>query len=208
MKNVACLLLSPLLLSIAGGQDVLPAPAAETAALPAASPRVSVLSYGAIGTEPGAMAPAVFEREMYYLREVGMKVISPAEYLEWSTGKKPLSQNAVLLAFSDVGDGFLTHAVPVLQRCGFAYMVMTEEAGGAAGCTAVTDDASFARAVNFGPVAGEKNVMEDLQACAPAQEAVPQGVALPEFSDDDVAEEVSDEEAAAILPVPDEVPTL
>lgn len=188
-------------------------PAQEAATLPpvAASPVAAqprVLSYSSVGNAPGAVSPADFEREMLYLKESGAAVLSPLEYETWrrkqaSKGTAQPSMRPVLLAFADVQhEDFRTYALPVLQRCGFPYMVMTDAAAGARGESyRVTDDASFAHAVNFGEPAADAAVLEDVKACTPAVEVVPQNVALPEFSDDDVAEEVEDEELEQVQTV-------
>ena len=183
MKRFFCLLLSPLAVSLSwalGTQSTAPAPVATA---PSLQPRVSVLSYGSIGQGEGALTPDAFEREMLYLKEAGFKVLTPAEYLEWRRGRKSLQENAVLLTFREQDASFAVHALPVLQRCGFSYMLMTAEAAATdAACSMVVDDVSFARAVNFGPAVAENAVLADVEACAPAKEAVPEGVTLPEFS--------------------------
>ncbi len=200
MKFIICLLLSPLAVSLSWAQTAQPVVNAPVASAP--QPRVSVLSYGAIGQGEDALTPDAFEREMLYLKEAGYKVLTPTEYLEWRRGHKSLLENAVLLTFREQDATFAAHALPVLQRCGFSYMLMTAEAAATdAACSMVVDDVSFARAVNFGPAVAEKAVLADLEACTPAKEAVPEGVTLPEFSNDDVAEDVPAEEADQVAPL-------
>lgn len=180
---------------------------------------VTVLSYKTIGTGENAVSPADFEREMLYLRESATPVISPTDYLAWRQGRKQLSAHAVLLTFEKTDADFAQYALPVLKRCAFPYMVMS---GGAAlpgtSCSQVTGDASFAHAVNFDSSSPDDEVLENVKACTPAVQVVPQNVVLPDFSDDDVAEEVSEEEADLVAdpagtaplpstkPLPPEVP--
>lgn len=198
MKFVAGLWLGCLAVSLcaAQGAPVEALPVVETAA---EAPRV--LTYAGVGTAPGEVSPADFEREMLYLKESGATVLKPADYLNWRNGQgsKKLPQHSVLLTFTDAQhEGFRSYALPILKRCGFSYMLVTEEAVLAGGeSSRVTDDASFAHAVNFGEPAQEAAVLADVRACTPAVEIVPQNVVLPEFSDDEVAEEVSEEVAAS-----------
>lgn len=56
----------------------------------------------------------------------------------------------------------------------------------------VTDDASFAQAVNFGSPSQAAAILEDVKSCTPAVNSVPQNVVLPEFSDDDVADDTGE----------------
>lgn len=158
-----------------------------------AKPRV--LTYAGVGTEPGQVSPADFEREMLYLKESGATVLNPAEYLNPAGGEvKELPLHALLLTFTDVQqEGFRLHALPILKRCGFPYMVVTEEATMADGEGArVTDDASFARAVNFGSPSQAAAILADVKACTPAVNSLPQNVVLPEFTDDDVADDTGE----------------
>lgn len=177
--------------------------AAASASAPS-QPRVAILSYGRVGIGQGAVAPADFEREMLYLKESGTTVLSPEDYQAWRSGSKNLSGNCVLLSFSELAEDFQTYALPVLKRCGFSYMVMSEGVAALPGevHSRVTDDASFAHAVNFGSSLADTAVLEDVKACSPAVEVVPQNVVLPEFSDDDVADDVSEEEMQALVADP------
>ncbi len=180
---------------------------------------VTVLSYKTIGTGENAVSPADFEREMLYLRESATPVISPTDYLAWRQGRKQLSGHAVLLTFEKTDADFAQYALPVLKRCAFPYMVMSGDAAlPGTSCSQVTGDASFAHAVNFDSTSPDDEVLENVKACTPAVQLVPQNVVLPDFSDDDVAEEVSEEEAdlvadpagtaplPATKPLPPEVP--
>ena len=157
---------------------------------------VTVLSYKSIGTGKSAVSPADFEREMLYLKESSTPVISPTDYQAWRQGRKSFSGQAVLLTFETTDADFAQYALPVLKRCAFPYMV----ASGAVvlpGTTSsqVTGDVSFAHAVNFDSALGDDDVLENVKACTPAVQVVPQNVVLPDFSDDDVAEDVSEEDA-------------
>lgn len=180
---------------------------------------VTVLSYKTIGTGENAVSPADFEREMLYLRESSTPVISPTDYLAWRQGRKQLSAHAVLLTFEKTDADFAQYALPVLKRCAFPYMVMSGDAAlPGTSCSQVTGDASFAHAVNFDSSSPDDEVLENVKACTPAVQLVPQNVVLPDFSDDDVAEDVSEEEADLVAdpagtaplpstkPLPPEVP--
>lgn len=168
---------------------------------------VIVLSYKTIGTGENAVSPADFEREMLYLRESATPVISPTDYLAWRQGRKQLSAHAVLLTFEKTDADFAQYALPVLKRCAFPYMVMSGDAAlPGTSCSQVTGDASFAHAVNFDSSSPDDEVLENVKACTPAVQLVPQNVVLPDFSDDDEAEEVSEEEADLVADPADTAP--
>ncbi len=189
MKFFAPLLLSSLSVCLYA------APSAPPAALTPQKVEVKVLSYKTIGDNAGDVAPADFEREMLYLKESGTVVVSPADYMAWREGRKKLSVPGVLIAFDRADEGFARYALPVLKRCGFSYMVATgvESLPGTT-CSRVSDDATFAHAVNFDTASTDEEVLDNVKACTPAVQLVPENVVIPEFSDDDVAEEVSEDD--------------
>lgn len=193
MKFFAPLLLSSLTVCLYSAQ------AAPVVAPVSQKIEVKVLSYKTIGDKAGDVSPADFEREMLYLKESGTVVVSPADYMAWREGRKKLTAPGVLIAFARADEGFTRHALPVLSRCGFSYMVATGvDALPGTSCSQVSDDASFAHAVNFGATATDEEVLENVKACTPAVQIVPENVVIPEFSDDEVAEDVSEDELALI----------
>ncbi|MBR2126059.1 MAG: hypothetical protein IJ943_04930, partial [Akkermansia sp.] len=193
MKFFAPLLLSSLTVCLYSAQ------AAPVVAPVSQKIEVKVLSYKTIGDKAGDVSPADFEREMLYLKESGTVIVSPEDYMAWREGRKKLTAPGVLIAFARADEGFTRHALPVLSRCGFAYMVATGvDALPGTSCSQVSDDASFAHAVNFGATATDEEVLENVKACTPAVQIVPENVVLPEFSDDEVAEEVSEDELALV----------
>lgn len=193
MKFFAPLLLSSLTVCLYSAQ------AAPVVAPVSQKIEVKVLSYKTIGDKAGDVSPADFEREMLYLKESGTVIVSPADYMAWREGRKKLTAPGVLIAFARADEGFTRHALPVLSRCGFSYMVATGvDALPGTSCSQVSDDASFAHAVNFGAAATDEEVLENVKACTPAVQIVPENVVIPEFSDDEVAEDVSEDELALI----------
>lgn len=193
MKFFAPLLLSSLTVCLYSAQ------AAPVVAPVSQKIEVKVLSYKTIGDKAGDVSPADFEREMLYLKESGTVIVSPADYMAWREGRKKLTAPGVLIAFARADEGFTRHALPVLSRCGFSYMVATGvDALPGTSCSQVSDDASFAHAVNFGATATDEEVLENVKACTPAVQIVPENVVIPEFSDDEVAEDVSEDELALI----------
>ncbi|MDO5472904.1 MAG: polysaccharide deacetylase family protein, partial [Akkermansia sp.] len=88
--------------------------------------RVAVLGYGKIGEGKVALSPAAFEQQMMYLRESGMSVISPSDFIAWRAGTRMLPAQCVLLTFDKADDGFAQHALPVLQRCEFPFLVFAD----------------------------------------------------------------------------------
>ncbi len=116
-----------------GGTVPAPAPRITTDRLP-------ILMYHAVadrGPEPLArwrVAPAMFEAQLRYLREVGFE---PASFEEWRTARErrtPLPGRRVIITFDDIYADFEQAALPILQRYGFpaTLFVPSDKLGGRA----------------------------------------------------------------------------
>lgn len=84
---------------------------------------VPVLCYHNLGPQQkGRMMMAVsrFEEQMRYLRAQGYRVISLAEFLEYTSGSRQLPRRSVVLTFDDGYKSFREYAYPLLKELGFS----------------------------------------------------------------------------------------
>ncbi len=65
------------------------------------------------------MRPEVFERQMHYLEEQGIPVVSFGAFLDALDGKRTLPPRAVVITFDDGRVNQYERAFPVLKRLGF-----------------------------------------------------------------------------------------
>lgn len=84
-----------------------------------------IVAYHSIddGGSPISMAPAVFERQLEYLRDRGYRCVSLSDAFQWMTSGKPLPDRSVILTFDDGFKSNYTTAFPLLKRYGFSATV-------------------------------------------------------------------------------------
>lgn len=103
---------------------VAPSPAAQQM-----QSSVAVLGYGKISEKGGAHALAAdaFARQMAFLAEQGVQVISLDAFLAWRKGKAPLpAQHCVLITLDEADAPTCLSAAPVLKKMGFPYVVFAD----------------------------------------------------------------------------------
>lgn len=95
-------------------------PARNAGALP-------ILMYHGISNDPERTSayykvntsPAVFERQMAFLKEGGYQTIALSEAVRLLNRREPVGRNRVVISFDDGYRNFYTHAFPILQKYGF-----------------------------------------------------------------------------------------
>ncbi len=83
---------------------------------------VPILTYHNLGEQAKGrlvLAAASFREQMRYLKTNGYRVVSLAEFIEFSRLNRQLPQRAVVLTFDDGYRAFKDHAYPVLKELGF-----------------------------------------------------------------------------------------
>jgi peptidoglycan/xylan/chitin deacetylase (PgdA/CDA1 family) len=83
---------------------------------------VPVLTYHNLGEQAKGrlvLAAATFREQMRYLKTNGYRVVSLAEFVEFTRLDRQLPQRAVVLTFDDGYRAFKEHAYPVLKELGF-----------------------------------------------------------------------------------------
>ena len=83
---------------------------------------VPILTYHNLGEQPKGrlvLAAASFREQMRYLKTNGYRVVSLAEFVEFTRLNRQLPQRAVVLTFDDGYRAFKDHAYPVLKELGF-----------------------------------------------------------------------------------------
>lgn len=81
--------------------------------------RVVVLSFHDVQPQPAtawSMTPAKFEKTLTFLRQIGFRFISPAEFADFMQNKASLPANALMVTFDDGLEDVYRYAFPVLQR--------------------------------------------------------------------------------------------
>lgn len=90
---------------------------------------VAVLGYGKISEKGGshAMAADTFARQMTFLAEQGVQVISLETFLAWRKGKAPLpAPNCVLITLDEADAPTCLAAAPILKKLGYPYVVFAD----------------------------------------------------------------------------------
>lgn len=87
---------------------------------------VTVLGYGVIGEEKGALPTAEFWRQMHNLRALGYSPVSLADFLDWKAGRRSLPPRSVLLTFDEVPDDWDSEVWPILQRFGYPFLLFVD----------------------------------------------------------------------------------
>src|SRR6267142_3037785 len=83
---------------------------------------VPILTYHNLGEQAKGrlvLAAASFREQMRYLKTNGYRVVSLAEFIEFTRLNRQLPQRAVVLTFDDGYHAFKDHAYPVLRELGF-----------------------------------------------------------------------------------------
>lgn len=83
---------------------------------------VPILTYHNLGEQAKGrlvLAAASFREQMRYLKTNGYRVVSLADFVEFSRLNRQLPQRAVVLTFDDGYHAFKDHAYPVLKELGF-----------------------------------------------------------------------------------------
>lgn len=83
---------------------------------------VPILTYHNLGEQAKGrlvLAAASFREQMRYLKTNGYRVVSLAEFIEFTRLNRQLPQRAVVLTFDDGYHAFKDHAYPVLKELGF-----------------------------------------------------------------------------------------
>ncbi|HYB44823.1 MAG TPA: polysaccharide deacetylase family protein [Candidatus Methylomirabilis sp.] len=83
---------------------------------------VPILCYHNLGVESKGrllLAVSKFEEQMRYLKANGYRVISLADFVEFSHLNRQLPQKSVVLTFDDGYKSFKTYAYPILKELGF-----------------------------------------------------------------------------------------
>ena len=83
---------------------------------------VPILTYHNLGEQAKGrlvLAAASFREQMRYLKTNGYRVVSLAEFIEFTRLNRQLPQRAVVLTFDDGYRAFKDHAYPVLKELGF-----------------------------------------------------------------------------------------
>lgn len=86
--------------------------------------QVAVLGYGELGDQ--GLSPDDFRRQMLYLKESGLPILSLADFLAWKAGKHPLDGLAVLITLDAATERTWGIAYPVLKELGFPYIVFID----------------------------------------------------------------------------------
>jgi peptidoglycan/xylan/chitin deacetylase (PgdA/CDA1 family) len=87
------------------------------------------------------LAAASFREQMHYLKTNGYRVVSLADFMEFSRLNRQLPQKAVVLTFDDGYRAFKDHAYPVLKEMGFTatLFIYTDWVGAGRGSLSWTD---------------------------------------------------------------------
>lgn len=92
-------------------------------------PSVAVLGYGKISEKGGshALSAEAFARQMAFLAELGVQVISAETFLAWRSGKGTLpALHCVLITLDEADAPTCLAAAPVLKKQGFPYIVFAD----------------------------------------------------------------------------------
>ena len=84
-----------------------------------------VLTYHSISDAAGptSIPPAVFERQMQVLADMGRRSLRLSEFIDWHEGKNGEADDGVLITFDDAFEDFAEVAAPILKRHGLSALV-------------------------------------------------------------------------------------
>ena len=103
------------------------APPAEDPTVPDDGVRVSVLGYHDFSETAPETAMRIrtskFRKQMEVIRQLGITVVSMADFTAWKKGEKELPEKSILLTFDDGWKSFYTDAYPILKELGFPYTI-------------------------------------------------------------------------------------
>ena len=135
---------------------------------------VPILTYHNLGEQAKGrlvLAAASFREQMRYLKTTGYRVVSLADFVEFSRLNRQLPQKAVVLTFDDGYRAFKDHAYPVLKELGFTatLFIYTDWVGAGRGALSWTDLRELA-AEGF-DIQGHSKTHADLRRAAGETEA-------------------------------------
>lgn len=100
-------------------------PADNVTPVPREYTRVAVLGYHNFSkTKPVTemlMRTSEFRRQMEYIRDAGLRVISMQEFLDWRLGQLQLPARCVLITLDDGWKSVYTDAFPILKEFGYPF---------------------------------------------------------------------------------------
>lgn len=100
-------------------------PADNVTPVPREYTRVAVLGYHNFSkTKPVTemlMRTSEFRRQMEYIRDAGLRVISMQEFLDWRMGQLQLPARCVLITLDDGWKSVYTEAYPILKEFGYPF---------------------------------------------------------------------------------------
>src|SRR6478672_10729580 len=103
------------------------APPVENPTVPDDGVRVSVLGYHDFSETAPETAMRIrtskFRKQMEVIRQLGITVVSMADFTAWKKGEKELPEKSILLTFDDGWKSFYTDAYPILKEFGFPYTI-------------------------------------------------------------------------------------
>jgi peptidoglycan/xylan/chitin deacetylase (PgdA/CDA1 family) len=105
---------------------------------------VPILTYHNLGEQAKGrlvLAAASFREQMRYLKTNGYRVVSLADFVEFTRLNRQLPQRAVVLTFDDGYRAFKDHAYPVLKELGFTatLFIYTDWVGAGRGALSWSD---------------------------------------------------------------------
>ena len=135
---------------------------------------VPILTYHNLGEQAKGrlvLAAASFREQMRYLKTNGYRVVSLADFVEFSRLNRQIPQKAVVLTFDDGYRAFKDHAYPVLKELGFTatLFIYTDWVGAGRGALSWTDLRALA-AEGF-DIQGHSKTHADLRRAAGETEA-------------------------------------
>lgn len=110
--------------AVAAPETALPPPV-EDPSIPDDGVRVSVLGYHELAENMPETAMRIhtskFRRQMETIRQMGIKVITLAEFTAWKKNAGTLPENSILITFDDGWKSVYTDAYPILKEFGFPF---------------------------------------------------------------------------------------
>lgn len=101
------------------------APPLEDPVIPDDGVRVAVLGYHDFSTSLPETAMRIrtskFRKQMETIRQLGITVISLADFVAWKNGEKKIPEKSVLLTFDDGWKSVYTDALPILREFNYPY---------------------------------------------------------------------------------------